>query len=279
MATPDLTRIRSNIQGLNMIGALRDVNRDVVVHQLRLATGKRINHSYDDPAGYILASKLETKNRNLQAVYDNIGMSKNLMEVAEGGLISMNDIFVTMSEKIEMAANDTLGDSERQAISKQLVQLVAEVQDIANQTKFSGITLLNSATSFSFQTGEREATVWQTQSYTPDSLGMTTLGTLTEDSIINSTNYGTYLDEVDSALDTVTTALARIGSMVNRMTIKEGNIAVSQVNTEAAFDRLMNADMAMEQLNLTKMQILQQTSTSMLAQANYNSQAVLALFQ
>ncbi|MBU2692200.1 MAG: flagellin protein, partial [Candidatus Eisenbacteria bacterium] len=94
-----------------------------------------------------------------------------------------------------------------------------------------------------------------------------------------STNYGTYLDEVDSALDTVTTALARIGSMVNRMTIKEGNIAVSQVNTEAAFDRLMNADMAMEQLNLTKMQILQQTSTSMLAQANYNSQAVLALFQ
>jgi flagellin len=262
-----------------MIGALRDVNREVVVAQLRLATGKRINHSYDDPAGYILASKLETKNRNLQAVFDNIGMSKNLLEVAEGGLISMNDIFVTMSEKIEMAANDTLGDSERQAISKQLVQLVAEIQDIADQTKFSGVTLLNSNTSFSFQTGERNATVWQSESYTQESFGITSLAALTEDSIIDSTNYGVYLDEVDDALDMVTTALARIGSLVNRMTVKEGNIAVSQVNTEAAYDRLMNADMAMEQLNLTKMQILQQTATSMLAQANYNSQAVLALFQ
>ncbi|MBU1949307.1 MAG: flagellin [Candidatus Eisenbacteria bacterium] len=279
MATPDLTRIRSNIQGLMMIRALREVNRDVGRSQLRLATGKRINNAYDDPAGYILSSKLENRSHIFEAIYNNIGTAKNLLEVAEGGLISINDIMVTLSEKIEMAANDTLGDSERQAISKQLVQFVEEIQDIAEQTKFSGVTLLSGSATFSFQTGERNATIWQTQDYAPASLGMGQLVALTEDSIIDSTNYTTYLDEVDTGLDAVTTALARIGSMVNRMTMKEDNISIAQVNTEAAFDRLMNADMAMEQLNLTKMQILQQTATSMLAQANYNSQSVLALFQ
>ena len=279
MATPDLTRIRSNIQGLNMIRALRGINREVATHQLRLATGRRLNNSWDDPAGYILATKLDVRNRNLQTIYDNIGNAKNLLEVAEGGLVSINDILVTMTDKIEQAANDVLGDSERQAISKQLVQMVAEVGDIASQTVFNGVHLLDSTTTFHFQTGERTSTDWQTQSYTPADLGMTNLGALTETSIIDSTNYQTYLDEVNTALDTVTTALARMGSLVSRMTMKEDNISIAQVNTEASYDRLMNADMAQEQLNLTKLQILQQTATSMLAQANFNSQAVLALFK
>jgi flagellin len=279
MATPDLTRIRSNIQGLNMLKALRDVNQQVAVHQLRLATGRKINNSWDDPAGHILAAKLENRNRILQAIFDNIGTAKNLLEVAEGGLISINDILVGMSEKIEQAASDTLGDPERQAISKQLVQMVAEVGDIADQTEFNGVGLLNSQVSFSFQTGPRTATLWETSSYAPTDLGMTNLLALTEDSIIDSTNYEAYLDEIDAALDTVTTGMARLGSLVNRMTMKEGNISIAQINTEAAMGRLRDADMALEQLNLTKLQILQQTSTAMLAQANFNSQAILGLFQ
>ena len=279
MATPDLTRIRSNIQGLNMLKALRDVNRDVAVHQLRLATGRRINNSWDDPAGFILATKLDNRNRILQSIYDNLGTAKNLLEVAEGGLMSINDILVGMSQKIEQAASDTQGDSERQAISKQLVQMVAEIGDIATQTEFNGLGLLDSSVSFSFQTGERTATLWQTESYAPTDIGMTNLLALTEDSIIDSTNYELYLDEVEVAINTVGTGVARLGSLVNRMTSKEGNISIAQINTEAAMGRLRDADMALEQLNLTKLQILQQTSTAMLSQANFNTQAILGLFQ
>jgi flagellin len=279
MALSDLTRIRSNIQGLNILSTLRDVNNAVATHQLRLGTGKRINSAGDDPAGLSISTKLDARNRILQAVYDNIGQAKNLLAVAEGGLLSINDILVSMGEKIVTAANDTLGNEERQAISQQLVQLVQEIDDIANDTEFNGVKLLASATTFNFQTADRSGTGYTSQAYSSSDLGMTALAALTETDIIDSTNSDTYLDEIDAAISTVSSALTNLGSLINRFTIKEGNISVAQINTEAAFSRIRNADLAKEQLDLTKMQILQQTSTAMLAQANVNSQSVLSLFQ
>ena len=89
----------------------------------------------------------------------------------------------------------------------------------------------------------------------------------------------TYMDTVDSAIATVSSSLAGIGALVDRLTFKEDALSISQVNTEAAYSRIMNADMAMEQLESTKYQILQQTATSMLAQANQGPQAMLQLFR
>ncbi len=278
MAVSDLTRIRSNIQGLNILGTLRDVNNDVATHQLRLGTGKKINSAGDDPAGLSISTKLDARNRILQAVFDNIGQAKNLLSVAEGGLLSINDILVSMGEKVVTAANDTLGTEERQAISRQLVNLVAEIEDIAQDTEFNGVSLLNSSTTFNFQTAERSGTQYTTQAFTPTDLGMTNLIALTGDDAIDSTTSTQYLDEIDNAISTVSSALTNLGSLINRFTIKEGNVSVAQINTEAAFSRIRNADLAKEQLDLTKMQILQQTSTAMLAQANLNSQSILSLF-
>lgn len=279
MAVSDLTRIRSNVQGLTILQTLRDVNNDVSIHQLRLGTGKKINSAGDDPAGLSISTKLDARNRILGAVFDNIGQAKNLLAVAEGGLLSINDILVSMGEKIVTAANDTLGTEERQAISRQLVQLVAEIQDIAEDTEFNGVKLLNSNTVFNFQTSDRSGTSYTTQAFTPTDLGMTQLVALTEADTIDSTNSTGYLDEIDTAISAVSSALTNLGSLINRFTIKEGNISIAQINTEAAFSRIRNADLAREQLDLTKGQILQQTSTAMLAQANLNSQSVLTLFR
>src|SRR5690554_6929223 len=115
MAVSDLTRIRSNVQGLHILQTLRDVNNEVAMHQLRLGTGKKINSAGDDPAGLSISTKLDARNRILGAVYDNIGQAKNLLAVSEGGLLSINDILVSMGEKVVTAANDTLGTEERQA--------------------------------------------------------------------------------------------------------------------------------------------------------------------
>jgi flagellin len=279
MATSDLTRIRSNIQGLNMLSTLRDVNSEVATHQLRLGTGRRINSAGDDPAGMSISTKLDNRNRILQAVYDNIGQAKNLLSVAEGGLLSINDILVTLSEKIIQASSDTLGTDERRAISTQLVNMISEIDDTAKQTKLGSTPLLNTEGTMKFQTGERDATSFSTHKYTPAELGLTTLSQLTSTDVIDQSNYQGYLDEVNAAISVVSGGLTDIGSLVNRLTIKEGNIATTQMNTEAAYSRIRNADMAKEQLDLTKMQILQQTSTAMLAQANTNSQSILALFR
>lgn len=279
MATSDLTRIRSNIQGLNILSTLRDVNSAVATHQLRLGTGRRINSAGDDPAGMSISTKLDNRNRILQAVYDNIGQAKNMLSVAEGGLLSINDILVVLSEKIIMSSSDSMGDDERKAISTQLVSMVQEIDDIAKQTRFGATSLLNTDTTLKFQTGERDQTTFTTRKYTPSELGLASLSLLTENDVIDGANYQTYLDEIDAAISSVSNGLTAIGSLVNRLTIKEGNIATTQSNTEAAFSRIRNADMAKEQLDLTKMQILQQTATAMLAQANTNSQSILTLFR
>ncbi len=104
------------------------------------------------------------------------------------------------------------------------------------------------------------------------------VASLTANDVIDSANYLTYLAEVTAAITTVSSGLTEVGSLFNRFTIKEQIIAVQQANTEATVSRIMDADMALEQLELTKNQVIQQSTIAMLSQANMNSQAILQLF-
>lgn len=279
MANIDLTRIRSNIQGLNILQNLRTVNNNLATHQLRVGTGKRINSAGDDPAGLTISTKLRSRYRVLGQLYDNIGQAKNMMAVAEAALLNVNDLLTTMNEKIVTSASDTMGTAERQAISQQLVELVNEINDIAEQTEFNGVKLLNQSTTFKFQTGPTNQSTWTTRSYDTTSLAMTNMAALTSSDVIDTDNYLDYISEVDAAIGAVSEGLTALGSLANHFTAKEDVIAVARTNTEAAYNRIFNADMAQEQIDVTTNQILQQTSFTMLAQANLNSQSVLALFQ
>jgi flagellin len=198
--------------------------------------------------------------------------------VGEGALGQINDILTEMGSKIERAASDSIGTAERQAVSQQLVQLVLEIDDISANTEFNGVKLLNGSTVFTFQTNETSQTTFTSSSYTTASLQMTQLAALTGTSVIDANNYEQYLSEVNNARDTVLSGLTELGSLINRFSVKEEVIQVTQVNTEAAYSRVMDADIAEEQLNLTKFSILQQSTTAMLAQANLNSQSLLSLF-
>ncbi len=279
MAQGDLTRIRSNVSGLNIMRALRDVNKTVQLHQLRLATGKRINNAGDDPAGLSIATKISSRNKALQQVFDNIGEAKNLLNTAEGALQEINNILVEMQAKIEQSANDTLGTEERKAISGYLVKLRDEVNSISQEVKFNGVQLLGSTTTFTFQTGETSQTAYTTAAYDVSTgLGMSNMGALASTDVIDDANYLTYLAEVTSAMTTVSSGLTEVGSLFNRFSIKESIISVQQSNTEATVSRIMDADMAMEQLELTKSQVIQQSTIAMLGQANMNSQSILQLF-
>jgi flagellin len=279
MANIDLTRIRSNIQGLNILHNLRDVNSQLATHQLRVGTGKRINSAGDDPAGLTISTKLFSRSRVLSQLGDNIGQAKNMLAVAEGALMKINDILVTMKEKVVMSASDSIGTQERQAISQQLVQLTQEIDEIAQQTEFNGTTLLDASKSFNFQTGAENQTVWTTSAFDTGTLGMANMAALTATDTIDSASYSGFSDEITAAIDAVSSGLVTLGSLDNRLTAKERMTSVMQTNTEAAYNRIFNADMAHEQIEVTKSQILQQTGMAMLAQANQNSQSVLTLFR
>lgn len=279
MAEGDITRIRSNIQGLNILNALRNVNQSLTTHQLRLATGKRINSAGDDPAGLTLATRLNGRTKALRQVFENLGEAKNILSVAEGGLGKINDILVDIQAKIEKAASDSIGTVERQAISQQIVSLRSEIDSIAGNTKFNGVTLLGSSTTFTFQTHESSQTAFTTSQYYATAIGLTQVAALTNGSVIDSSNYLTYLNEITSAINTIGTGLTTIGSLQNRFTVKEDVIEVESANTEAAYNRIMNADIAREQLEATKYQILSQSSLAILSQANQNSSGILSLFR
>ncbi len=287
MAIGDSTRINTNIAAYNALNALKYINRNLEKAQLKLATGSRINEVADDPAGFVISVRLNARSRGLSVALDNVGTAKNVLSIAEGGLLNISDILITMKEKITQAASDTLSSSERNAIKTELVQLTSEIDNIVSETTFNNISLLSgSYTGIKYQTGEDT-----TNQFTVNIrvLGTASTGFTDAELAIDTTNVAnkvftaadasTALDKVDTAIETISDALQTIGAWVSRLTIKESTLSVSIINTEATKSRILDADIAKEQLNSTRLQILQQTSTAQLAQANISPQNVLALFR
>ncbi|MDI6638866.1 MAG: flagellin [Bacillota bacterium] len=279
MPQGDLTRIASNISGLNALNALKAVNNQLGIHQLRLATGKRINQAADDPAGLTIATKLNYKSRGLGVALDNIGDAKNLLGVAEGGLMKISDILLLIRDKAEQAANDTLGEAERTAIESQIRALVSEIDTIVDETEWNGQALIDgSSSNLTFQTGFQTTAKTEVNVLTAHDSSTLQIQIQTGD-VSSYASATAYMQKIDTALASVSATLKDIGAIVSRLTFKEENLIVAKTNTEAAYNRIMNADIAAEQLEAMKYQILQQTATAMLAQANVAPQAVLGLFR
>ncbi len=281
MALGDATRINTNIAAFNALAALKNVNWELEKRQLKLATGLRINEVADDPAGYVISKRLWARVRGLMTALDNVGTTKNVLSIAEGGLLNISNILVTMKEKVTQAANDTLGSAERNAIKSELDQLTEEITDIVEETQFNKNVLLDGTyTGRSFQTGEGT-----TDTLRFDLIGNHTATGLGVDSahvsnlIFTHSGASIALANVDAAIETVSDSLQTIGAIVSRLTVKESTLRIAITNTEAAKSRILDADIAYEQLESTRLQILQQTATAQLAQANVAPQNVLALFQ
>jgi len=291
MAQGDFTRINTNIGALNALNALKDVNNKLGVAQLRLATGKQINSAADDPAGLTIATKFNYRASGLGQALSNIGDAKNMLAVAEGGLQKINDILTQMRDKAVQAASDTLGSDERDAIGAQLNQFALEINDIVDSTTWNGKKLLDGLSDFggavTFQTGA-DNTAGNYISMSSDGFGAVTVGALSinltalSDATAAVSNFSlasATIGSLNTAIKTVSSNLQTLGALVARLNFREETVTIAKVNTEAAYSRIMDADMANEQLNATKYQILQQTATAMLAQANAAPQSVLSLFR
>jgi len=291
MAIGDSNRINTNIAAFNALNALKSINRELERSQLKLATGWRINEVSDDPAGFVISKRLEARARGLAVAYDNVGTAKNVLAIAEGGMINIQNILITMKEKITQAASDTLGSAERNAIKTEIDQLTQEINDIVDETTFNNVSLIDGTyVNKSIQSGEETTSVllFSIGQATPLGGGLGT-GLTAPDLLVDSTNVSdlvftaagssTALANVDNAIEVLAYFLQDIGAKVSRLTVKESTLSISITNTLATKGRIWDVDIAREQLNSTKLQILQQTATAQLAQANVSPQNVLALFQ
>ena len=283
MSFGDLARINTNVQALQANNYLQRTNQNIAQRQLRLATGSQLNRAEDDSAGYSISKKLEAKVRGQAQALANIGDAKSMLTVGEGALNSVMDILQTMKEKTVQAANATMGDNERDAIQAQLEALTEEVDRIFGTAEFNGVNMFAGDPDtpadplvLSFQIGAGSGDTFDVtlNPIDSESLGIDGLDVTNE----ATGDHAGAIDIVDAAINQISEQLASIGDSQTRLTFQQDNLQTSMTNYEAARSRINDADFAKEQMELIKLQILQQTGTAALAQANSAPQSVLSLF-
>ena len=309
MANVDVTRIAGNIGALNSLYALQNVNNELATHQARLSSGKRLMAAADDPAGMSIATSFDIRRTALKTVLSAIGDAKNLLSNMETGLTKIQELLIKMENKALESKGDVIGSAERTAIYGQLVAFRDEINDIVAQTQWNGKKLLaNVATGtagstgglsfltdpdaqvqgvslFTFKQGSGQTIANAQGFYAGDSLtaasgGGVDLGLDDTALTVSTTTAGSIAAaNIDAALTIVKEGISEVGAFVARLTFKEETLSVQHANTESAYNRIMNANMAEEQVEASKLTILQQTSTAMLAQANTAPQFLLQLFR
>lgn len=255
----------------------------------KLSSGEKINRAGNDASGLAVSEKMRSQIRGLNQASRNVGDAVSFIQVSEGYLAETTDILQRIRELAVQGANGVYSDEDRMQIQVEVSQLVAEVDRIASSAQFNGMNLLtgrfskDSATVMQFQIG---ANVDQNiRAYigtmTATALGLKGIQGEAENTIsINSPDEANQtVSVIDEALRNVNKQRADLGAYQNRMEMAQKGINVAAENTQAAESRIRDTDMANEMVNFTKNQILAQASIAMLAQANSQSQNVLALLR
>jgi flagellin len=213
----------------------------------------------------------------------------SLVQTAEGALGEVHSMLQRVRDLATQFKNGTLSADDKDAIAAEVFQIAGEVKNIAEDTKFNGNVLLEGAT-FSFQVGANDSeTITTTAATLSGAIGTSGTGGLVELSGLSSAAAAkTALDTggalaglstIDNAIKNVSTVRANFGAVQNRLEHRLNNLATYQENLTASESRIRDVDMAKEMTNFTKLNILQQAGTSMLAQANQAPQGVLSLLR
>ncbi len=272
-------RVTTNIAALNaqrnLVGSQRMINDSMA----KLASGSRINKAADDAAGLAISEGLKAQIRSSAQAQRNANDGISLVQTAEGGLNEIGNMIVRMRELAIQSSSDTVGETERGMLNKEVVQLKDEVQRIAKTTTWGTTKLLDgSANKFDFQVGIGNDDFADRISFDAGS-NKATLDALGLDGIDFSTKDGgrEALAKLDAAQTTVNGSRAYLGALQNRLTSTVDNLGVTQENLSAANSRIRDTDVAATSSEMVRNNILLQAGTSILSQANSANQMALKL--
>jgi flagellin len=245
----------------------------------KLASGSRINRAADDAAGLAISEKMRASLRSISQGIRNANDGISMIQTAEGGMNEIGNILVRFRELSTQAASDTVSNTERGFIDKEVQQLKQEVNRISNSTEFNGHHLLNGeGDSLDIQIGlnnnsELDRFKYDTShtSVTLDKLGLSGVSTADKSSAQEN------LAKVDEAIKLLSGNRAELGALQNRLQSGVNSMNVYQENMSAARSRIYDVDMASETAELTKQNILSQAGVSVLSQANQNNMLALKL--
>jgi len=271
-------------------------NLNVTKGMEALSSGMRINRAGDDASGLAVSEKMRSQIRGLQQAEENAANGISFIQTTEGYLQETQDILQRMRELAVQSSNGIYSTEDRMQIQVEISQLVDEVNRIASHAQFNGMNLLTGR--FARETGENSVTgsMWFHIGANMDQREQVYIGTMTAQglgiqsanglphsasfiSIETADSANRSIGVLDMALRKVNKQRADLGAYQNRLEHSIKGLSVGAENLQAAESRIRDADMAREMVEYTKNQILVQSSTAMLAQANQKPQSVLQLFQ
>jgi flagellin len=268
-------RVNTNIFSLTAQTNLAEVSSRLGSNFARLSSGLRIASASDDAAGLGISERMRAQIRSLNQAGRNANDGISLVQTAEGTLGELNSNLVRMRELAIQASNGTLNAGDRAIVDVEFQALIEEIDRVANQATFNGISLFDGSTSvLDFQVGTEAG---ETISVTLTDLSAATLGLSTD--VTTATNAQATLDVIDAAVDTVSTLRGDLGAAQNRLGSTVRSIANASENLSAAESRIRDVDIASETADLTRNSILQQAAVSVLSQANVQPQIALSLLQ
>jgi flagellin len=272
-------RISTNVASINSQRNLNESQMKMNNSLAQLSSGSRINKSADDAAGLAISENMKATIRSTRQANRNASDGISMVQTAEGGLNEIGNIIVRLRELGIQAASDTVGDTERGFINKEVVQLKDEMQRIAQVTTWGKTKLLDGSTPnydfqvgnynndfedrISFKAGENTATI--------DALGLSGVDYASKEGA------QTALADLDKAQESVNGMRANLGALQNRLQSTTQNLSVYEENISQANSRIRDTDVAAATAEMTRNNILLQASTATLAQANAKDQLALKL--
>lgn len=269
-------RVNTNISSIAARRNLANASTRLQENYQRLASGLRIVSGKDDPAGLGISERMRARLQSLTQATRNGQDGVSLVETAEGALNEANADLVRMRELAIAAANGTLNTGDRLTLNSEFSARISEIDRLGQAVEFNGVSLLNNATTqISIQIGSEQGDTIELAlaDTTASGLGLTGSGF----DVSTVTNATTALTVIDTAIDSITRVRGSLGSAQNRLQSAIRSLRNAAQNLAAAESRIRDVDIAVESADLTRNSILQQTSVSVLAQANLQPQIALSL--
>ena len=244
----------------------------------KLSSGKKINRAADDASGLAISEKMTSQINGLDQATQNAQNGISLIQTAEGALNETTAILQRLRTLAVQSRNDTNTDNDRGQTQKEVNALLDEIDRIATTTQFNTKNLLNgsaSTTTLVFQIGANQT---QVLSVGITAMQASALG-ISDVSVALAGSASKAVSVLDAAISAVSSQRASLGAIQNRLTHTVNNLEVASENLSSARSNLQDTDMAKEMANYSKQQVLIQSGTAMLAQANQSSQSVLKLLQ
>jgi flagellin len=271
--------VNSNISSLNAQRQLINSGKSLDTAFQRLSSGLRINSAADDAAGLQISNRLTSQIQGLDQAIRNANDGISLAQVAEGAMDEITSALQRIRVLSVQSQNGINSSSDRLALQKEVSALKAEISRIATTTQFGGVKILDGKYSSTFLVGANAGQIIRVNiertggGYGTSGLNLATI------SIATLTGASAALTKIDSAINAIDAKRADLGAIQNRFQSTIRNLSNIVENVSSARSRIRDTDFAKETAELTRAQILQQASTTILAQSNQRPQQALSLLQ